>query len=155
KALRARPENAGLLLIAVTGYGREEDRRRAKEAGFDHHLVKPVEPEILNRLLSRPQGSVMPGAERRLQRSARQVPRRPVLEHESDHALLRLAIRRSTEIARAGEEVRGRLRAHPDVWERTLLRKQWCQQMERFVGEVNRFHALVAFFRGSATTTRA
>jgi CheY-like chemotaxis protein len=39
-------------LIAVSGYGREEDRRRAREAGFDAHLTKPVAPEVLQRLLS-------------------------------------------------------------------------------------------------------
>ena len=33
------------VLIAITGYGQEEDRRRVREAGFDHHLVKPVEPD--------------------------------------------------------------------------------------------------------------
>jgi PAS domain S-box-containing protein len=38
-------------LIAVTGYGKEEDRRRSREAGFDHHLVKPANPQELQRLL--------------------------------------------------------------------------------------------------------
>jgi two-component system CheB/CheR fusion protein len=38
-------------LIAVTGYGQEDDRRRAREAGFDHHLTKPVDPEQLQRLI--------------------------------------------------------------------------------------------------------
>jgi signal transduction histidine kinase len=45
--LRQSPETAETRLIAVTGYGREEDRRRALEAGFDEHLVKPVDPEQL------------------------------------------------------------------------------------------------------------
>jgi PAS domain S-box-containing protein len=40
-----------VLLIAVTGWGQEEDRRRAKEAGFDHHLTKPVDPEAISRLI--------------------------------------------------------------------------------------------------------
>jgi signal transduction histidine kinase/DNA-binding response OmpR family regulator len=39
-------------LIAMTGYGQAEDRRRALEAGFDAHLVKPVDPELLTRLLA-------------------------------------------------------------------------------------------------------
>jgi PAS domain S-box-containing protein len=39
-------------LVAMTGYGQEEDRRRAREAGFDAHLVKPAEPELLQRLLA-------------------------------------------------------------------------------------------------------
>ncbi len=42
RALRADPALSGLLLIALTGYGREEDQQRAAEAGFDHHMTKPV-----------------------------------------------------------------------------------------------------------------
>src|SRR5262245_61195874 len=41
-----------LLLVAVTGYGREEDRRRSKEAGFQFHLVKPIDCEELRALLA-------------------------------------------------------------------------------------------------------
>lgn len=40
------------LIIAVSGYGREEDRRRSKEAGFDHHLVKPVDYDALVSLIA-------------------------------------------------------------------------------------------------------
>jgi len=50
-ALRQSPTTARARLIAVTGYGQEEDRRRALEAGFDVHLVKPVDPEKLLRHL--------------------------------------------------------------------------------------------------------
>jgi len=50
-ALRSDPETASARLIAVTGYGREEDRRKSKEAGFDIHLTKPVDPVQLRRLL--------------------------------------------------------------------------------------------------------
>jgi signal transduction histidine kinase/ActR/RegA family two-component response regulator len=46
-ALRHDPTTASARLIAVTGYGQEEDRRRALAAGFDDHLVKPVDPEVL------------------------------------------------------------------------------------------------------------
>ena len=45
--LRKSPETATTRLIAVTGYGEEEDRRRALAAGFDVHLVKPVDPQTL------------------------------------------------------------------------------------------------------------
>ncbi len=41
--LRAMPSLAGIRLIALTGYGQEADRRRGREAGFDEHLVKPVD----------------------------------------------------------------------------------------------------------------
>jgi CheY-like chemotaxis protein len=40
------------MLVAVTGYGQEEDRRRSAEAGFDQHLVKPVNPVTLAGLLA-------------------------------------------------------------------------------------------------------
>jgi CheY-like chemotaxis protein len=39
------------LLIAVTGWGDDSDRQLSKEAGFDHHLVKPLDPDALNKLL--------------------------------------------------------------------------------------------------------
>jgi CheY-like chemotaxis protein len=41
-----------LLLVALTGYGQEEDRRRTREAGFDHHFVKPIAPQTLRHLLA-------------------------------------------------------------------------------------------------------
>src|SRR5207247_813584 len=50
QALRRGP-SAGALISALTGYGQDEDRRRSKEAGFDHHLVKPVDPMELTDLL--------------------------------------------------------------------------------------------------------
>jgi signal transduction histidine kinase len=53
-ARRLRDE-AGLkdvFLVAVTGYGQEDDLRRSRESGFDHHLVKPVDPEALEQLLA-------------------------------------------------------------------------------------------------------
>jgi two-component system CheB/CheR fusion protein len=42
----------GLLLVALSGYGQVEDRRRAAEAGFDHHLTKPIAPRVLFELLA-------------------------------------------------------------------------------------------------------
>ena len=50
--LRAMPEARGAVLVAVTGWGQEEDRRRTREAGFDRHLVKPVDPEALREVLA-------------------------------------------------------------------------------------------------------
>jgi CheY-like chemotaxis protein len=40
-----------MVLVALTGWGQENDRRRSKEAGFDHHLTKPVDPADLKELL--------------------------------------------------------------------------------------------------------
>jgi PAS domain S-box-containing protein len=53
RQLRQKPQTRSALLIAITGWGGPEDLRRSKEAGFDHHLVKPVEPSALQRLLAR------------------------------------------------------------------------------------------------------
>jgi CheY-like chemotaxis protein len=50
--LRRNPATARAHFIAVTGYGAEDDCRRSQEAGFDQHMVKPVDPEALQRLLT-------------------------------------------------------------------------------------------------------
>lgn len=54
--LRRSPATATARIIAVSGYGQPEDRRRSQEAGFDLHLTKPVDPAALTRLLSTPEG---------------------------------------------------------------------------------------------------
>jgi signal transduction histidine kinase/CheY-like chemotaxis protein len=41
-----------VVLVALTGWGQDEDKRRSREAGFDHHLTKPPEPETLDRLIA-------------------------------------------------------------------------------------------------------
>jgi CheY-like chemotaxis protein len=51
RLLRAQVGFEGITLIAVTGHGREEDRRQAPEAGFDHHLLKPVSADHMRVLL--------------------------------------------------------------------------------------------------------
>ncbi|MDQ2731494.1 MAG: response regulator, partial [Armatimonadota bacterium] len=50
-ALRGDPTTASSYLVALSGYGHEEDQRRSREAGFDLHLTKPVDAESLQRLL--------------------------------------------------------------------------------------------------------
>jgi CheY-like chemotaxis protein len=52
RRLRADPQTGAIVLVAVTGYGQEQDRRAAFEAGFDHHLVKPVDMDELARVLA-------------------------------------------------------------------------------------------------------
>jgi CheY-like chemotaxis protein len=52
RRLREAQGGGKLVLVAVTGYGQEEDRRRAREAGFDYHMVKPVDPVDLRALLA-------------------------------------------------------------------------------------------------------
>ena len=52
KKLRQRGDLDRLLLVAMTGWGQDEDRRRSQQAGFDHHLIKPADPEVLQQLLA-------------------------------------------------------------------------------------------------------
>ena len=54
RRLRSQRDLEGLLLVALTGYGQESDKQRAREAGFDDHLVKPVSLPDLERLLGQP-----------------------------------------------------------------------------------------------------
>jgi two-component system CheB/CheR fusion protein len=54
RRLRRLPELRGALLVALTGYGQEEDRRRAREAGFNQYLIKPVEPDVLYQAVASP-----------------------------------------------------------------------------------------------------
>lgn len=53
RRLRGRPEFEGVLIVALTGWGQGDDRRRSQEVGIDHHLVKPVDPESLKNLLAK------------------------------------------------------------------------------------------------------
>jgi two-component system CheB/CheR fusion protein len=53
RALRALPQTAESYLVAVTGYGHDEAKRMAKEAGFDFHLTKPLGKQQLRELLAR------------------------------------------------------------------------------------------------------
>ena len=63
RRIRASSWGRDMLLVAVTGWGQQEDRRRTLEAGFDAHLVKPVDPVEVMRLLAA--RSARPGADRR------------------------------------------------------------------------------------------
>lgn len=52
RRLREWPEMQKAVFIALTGYGRTEDQRLSRQAGFDHHLVKPVDPEAVEALIN-------------------------------------------------------------------------------------------------------
>jgi PAS domain S-box-containing protein len=62
RALRADPATARACLVALTGHGHAEDRRRSRAAGFDEHLVKPVDPGELEQLLAAPPGGAVGSA---------------------------------------------------------------------------------------------
>ena len=53
RRLRQMPAGQRALLVALTGWGQEDDKRRAVAAGFDHHLTKPVDPARLSEVLGR------------------------------------------------------------------------------------------------------
>ncbi len=52
RRMRAEPWGEKALLVAVTGWGQEQHRRRSKEAGFDRHLTKPADPDALRAVLN-------------------------------------------------------------------------------------------------------
>jgi len=56
-ALQREPSTANARLIAVSGYGQEEDQQRSRAAGFDRHLTKPIDVAELQRLLAVPPAS--------------------------------------------------------------------------------------------------
>jgi DNA-binding response OmpR family regulator len=53
RCIRHDHHNTDILLIAVTGWGQQQDKQAAEDAGFDHHFTKPVDPRELQRVLSR------------------------------------------------------------------------------------------------------
>jgi CheY-like chemotaxis protein len=52
RLIRGESWGQDVVLIALTGWGQEQDRKRSREAGFDHHLVKPVDPKALMKLVA-------------------------------------------------------------------------------------------------------
>jgi two-component system CheB/CheR fusion protein len=54
QAIRGEATLARIILVALTGYGRSEDKAQALAAGFDYHLVKPVDLQALGDLVARP-----------------------------------------------------------------------------------------------------
>jgi CheY-like chemotaxis protein len=58
RKIREQPWGETMVLVALTGWGQEEDRRRSREAGFNHHLTKPVDPVALKNLMA-----LIPGLE--------------------------------------------------------------------------------------------
>jgi CheY-like chemotaxis protein len=55
RRIRKRPESRDTLLVALTGWGQEKERQFTRAAGFDHHLIKPVDLESMKAVIaSRP-----------------------------------------------------------------------------------------------------
>ena len=52
RRIRTEPWGRPMMLIALTGWGQEEDKKKAFEAGFDHHLIKPIDPDALEALMA-------------------------------------------------------------------------------------------------------
>jgi CheY-like chemotaxis protein len=60
RRIRDQPWGKSIVLIALTGWGQEDDIRRSHQAGFDHHMVKPVEPNALMKLLAGQSNAIKP-----------------------------------------------------------------------------------------------
>ena len=52
RALREMPSGSERVIIAVSGYGQDDHRRKTREAGFDHHLIKPANVGVLLALIA-------------------------------------------------------------------------------------------------------
>ena len=52
RRIRSEPWGGEMMLIALTGWGQDEDKRRSLDAGFDHHLTKPPDPDVLDQLIA-------------------------------------------------------------------------------------------------------
>jgi CheY-like chemotaxis protein len=52
RRIREEPWGGGVVVIAQTGWGQEQDKARSREAGFNFHMVKPIDPAALERLLA-------------------------------------------------------------------------------------------------------
>jgi CheY-like chemotaxis protein len=52
RRIRGQPGGKGMLVVALTGWGQEEDRKKCRDAGFDGHLVKPIQLPALTKLLA-------------------------------------------------------------------------------------------------------
>jgi two-component system CheB/CheR fusion protein len=82
-ALRALPDLRRALLVALTGYGQETDRRRTAAAGFDHHLIKPVDLEELKHLIAA--GRSIGRGDGVLKRGTKSHQQAPVLQKSSSN----------------------------------------------------------------------
>lgn len=51
RQIRKQPWGDSIVIAALTGWSREEDQRHAQDAGFNHHLIKPIDPDCLEKLL--------------------------------------------------------------------------------------------------------
>ena len=79
RQVRHDPALRSIALVALTGYGQDSDRQKTREAGFDHHLVKPVSVDTLETLLS----SLPPS-------SGKRASRGPMRQHDFDQDLSRV-----------------------------------------------------------------
>jgi CheY-like chemotaxis protein len=52
RRIRSQPWGRDVVLVALTGWSQEENRRRSRQAGFDHHVVKPIEPAVMQQLVA-------------------------------------------------------------------------------------------------------
>ena len=91
-ARRIREKNPDILLIAVSGWGTENDRQRSSEAGFNYHLVKPVEPRRFGKIVGRTGGKKLVRKDSDSARIALLFT--SVFPHQSIHLLRRLCRRR-------------------------------------------------------------
>jgi two-component system, sensor histidine kinase len=73
--LRDLPELNGVRLFALTGYGQQSDRQKARDAGFDQHFTKPIDLDAIDLVLAVDVSGTLPGKPPQLHLGARRGPR--------------------------------------------------------------------------------
>jgi CheY-like chemotaxis protein len=126
------------FLVAVSGYADAQTCERAREAGIDLYLVKPVDPVQLEMLLRRFHTVVMPPADRRFGSPNPVVRRTSRLIRCSDRAMLDQSRLLTVALMKQGNDLKCRFRLTADVDQQILLRRAWCERAELFSQEIEK-----------------
>ena len=101
RQLRQSEDSRRIVLVAFTGYGQDDDRRRVREAGFDHHLLKPLEPEALEKIIdSVPAHAPSAASDQRDEVARRAAAADAATAPPSETASIRLADDRARQVPR-------------------------------------------------------
>jgi CheY-like chemotaxis protein len=142
------PKSKCPFLVAISGYGDATTCQRSRDAGIDLHLVKPVDPAELQRLLVRFQNVVMQGVEQNIPLGSRYaVPIIPTLKYASDLAIFKQCLQKAREIRCKCEELRPQIRLAYRPEEQIKRREEYCNCFAQLLDESNKISFLLRSFQ--------